>query len=86
MSADVETKKSIESLIKSGGIEGGPQKCGRLFVILATRAKTRDEHTRCGREVQNLPAGLLHQKEGTFFCDFMLMLDWVDESLSLLGW
>ena len=25
------------------------------------------------------------QKEGTFYCDFMLMMDWVDESLSLVA-
>ena len=86
---DIETKNSLQPLVEVGSSklnEGGPQKCGRLFYKYWLD-KNKDPSMRIPDvdiKFKVYRLGCFSQKDGNFFCDFMLMLDWVDESLSLV--
>ena len=71
---------------KRKSIQGGPKKCGPLFVKywedLGESAEMKIPDVEVKFKIYRL--GCFDQKEGTFYCDFLLMLDWVDESLSLV--
>ena len=66
-------------------IHGGPGKCGKKFIrYWNSKGKDPSEkipHVDVKFKVYRLST--LDQKEGTFFVDFILMLDWIDESLEL---
>ena len=85
---DLETKKSVEkSLIESNDMnEGGPQKCGRLFYKYWLE-RDRDPSEKIPEvdvKFKIYRVGCFDQVNSSFFCDFILMLDWEDESLSLV--
>ena len=86
---NIATKRSSEQWIEHAEIEdykGGPQKCGLLFhkywVGKGKRPDCRIPEVDVKFKVYRLSS--FDQKAGTFYCDFVLMLDWIDESLSLV--
>ena len=88
----IEKKKSLlPHLVPEAKMnEGGPGKCGRLFCKYWVEHKpeakvpsTKIPDVDVKFKIYRL--GCFDQKEGTFYCDFVLMLDWVDESLSLVA-
>ena len=65
---------------------GGPGKCGLLFYKYWFEHKQRDPSTKIPDvqvKFKIYRLSCFDQKEGTFFCDFILMLDWEDQSLSI---
>ena len=86
----VERKSSLKKLSSSLSVDeeclGGPGKCGPLFVEYWT-SKGKDPSTKIPAvdvKFKVYRVSDFDQKRGTFYIDFVVMLDWMDESLELV--